>query len=173
VDDEPEFADFAAKRADALLRYAYVLTGNPHDAADLVQEALVRLRGSWARVRRKQDPESYVRTTMTRLHINTWRRRKREYLAWSPPERAEPEDPFGRADDFAEMWQQLALLPRRQRAVLVLRYYEERTDAEIAEMLGISQGTVRSQAFRALAKLRAAVSATTLSSILAREGDVQ
>ncbi len=154
MDDEPRFEDFAGERADALLRYAYVLTGNPHDAADLVQEGLVRLRGSWPRVRRKQDPESYVRTTMTRLHINAWRRRRREHLTWDPPEQASGDDPFTKADDEAELWEQLSRLPRRQRAVLVLRYYEELSDAEIAEILGISRGTVRSQASRALSKLR-------------------
>ncbi|GAA2908950.1 SigE family RNA polymerase sigma factor [Streptosporangium fragile] len=163
MDDEPRFEDFAGDRADALLRYAYMLTGNPHDAADLVQEALVRLRGSWSRVQRKRDPESYVRTTITRLHINIWRRRRREHLAWDPPERPGDDDPFARADDDADLWEQLSKLPRRQRAVLVLRYYEERTDAEIAEILGISQGTVRSQASRALEKLRSAASTITLS----------
>ncbi|MFC4585986.1 SigE family RNA polymerase sigma factor [Sphaerisporangium corydalis] len=157
MDDDPRFEDFAGDRADALLRYGYVLTGNPHDAADLVQEALVRLRGSWPKVRRKQDPEAYVRTTMTRLHINAWRRRRREHLTWDPPEPASADDPFARSDDDAELWELLAALPRRQRAVLVLRYYEDRTDAEIAEILGISRGTVRSQASRALDKLRSPV----------------
>ncbi|GII77194.1 DNA-directed RNA polymerase sigma-70 factor [Sphaerisporangium rufum] len=152
--DEPRFEDFAGERADALLRYAYLLTGDPHDAADLVQEGLVRLRGSWAKVRRKDDPESYVRTTMTRLHINAWRRRSREHLTAVPPERAAPGDPFARVEQDDELWRRLASLPRRQRAVLVLRYYEERTDLEIAEILGVSHGTVRSQASRALDKLR-------------------
>jgi RNA polymerase sigma-70 factor (sigma-E family) len=161
VDDEPRFEDFAGDRADALLRYAYVLTGNPHDAADLVQEGLVRLRGSWSRVQRKHDPESYVRTTMTRLHINTWRRRKREHLTGDLPERSGDDDPFARVDDDTDLWEQLSRLPRRQRAVLVLRYYEERTDAEIAEILGISRGTVRSQASRALDKLRSTVATIT------------
>jgi RNA polymerase sigma-70 factor (sigma-E family) len=163
VDDEPRFEDFASERADALLRYAYVLTGNPHDAADLVQEGLVRLRGSWSRVRSKQDPESYVRTTMTRLHINIWRRRRREHLAWDLPERADPHDAFEQVDEDAELWERLADLPRRQRAVLVLRYYEQRTDSEIAQILDISRGTVRSQASRALEKLRSTVTPAALS----------
>ncbi|GIH89666.1 SigE family RNA polymerase sigma factor [Planobispora siamensis] len=149
MDDAPEFADFAANRADALFCYAYMLAGNPHDAADLVQEALVRLRGSWPRVRRKHDPESYVKTTITRLHISVWRRRKREHLAPEVPERPQPV-----ADSPLDLWDELARLPKRQRAVLVLRYYEDRSDAEIAQMLGISPGTVRSQASRALDKLR-------------------
>lgn len=148
-DVPPDFADFAADRMDALFRYAYMLTGNPHDAADLVQEALVRLRSSWPRVRRKHNPESYVRTTITRLHISVWRRRRREHLAGEVPEQPPPV-----AESPPDLWDELAKLPKRQRAVLVLRYYEDRSDAEIAEILGISPGTVRSQASRALGKLR-------------------
>ncbi|GAA3115179.1 SigE family RNA polymerase sigma factor [Streptosporangium carneum] len=144
------FEQFVAERADALLRFGYVLTGNPHDAADLVQEALVRLRGAWERVRGQRDPEGYVRTTMTRLHINTWRIRKREHVTATPPDRAHVDTPY----EGSPLWDALSKLPRRQRAVLVLRYYEQLTDAEIAGVLGVSQGTVRSQAFRALGKLR-------------------
>lgn len=139
------------ERGDALLRYGYVLTGNPHDAADLVQESLVRLRGAWGRVRRKGDPESYVRTTMTRLHVNAWRARLREYVTGSPPDRAHT-DAY---DEGSPVWDAVASLPRKQRAVLVLRYHEQLSDAEIAALMGISRGTVRSQAARALDKLRA------------------
>ncbi|GGS82754.1 DNA-directed RNA polymerase sigma-70 factor [Planobispora rosea] len=149
MDDASDFADFVANRADALFRYAYMLTGNPHDAADLVQEAMVRLRSAWPRVQRKHNPESYVKTTITRLHISIWRRRRREHLAWEVPEQPQPV-----AESPLDLWDELAGLPKRQRAVLVLRYYEDRSDAEIAEMLGISPGTVRSQASRALDKLR-------------------
>ncbi|MFF5212957.1 SigE family RNA polymerase sigma factor [Streptosporangium sp. NPDC000396] len=156
MDDEPGFDDFVAKQADALLRYGYVLTGNPHDAADLVQEALVRLRGAWPRVRRKDNPHSYARTTMTRLHISVWRRRRREHLAGELPERAGYT--FFPSDEEQGLWQELTALPRKQRTVLVLRYYEQLTDAEIAEVLGISLGTVRSQASRGLDKLRSSLS---------------
>ncbi|GII81556.1 DNA-directed RNA polymerase sigma-70 factor [Sphaerisporangium rufum] len=149
MDDVPDFAEFAADRIDALFRYAYMLSGNPHDAADLVQEAMLRLRGSWSRVRRKDDPESYVKTTITRLHISVWRRRRREHLAWEVPERPQPV-----AESPLDLWDDLARLPKRQRAVLVLRYYQDLPDAEIAEILGISPATVRSQAHRALGKLR-------------------
>jgi RNA polymerase sigma-70 factor (sigma-E family) len=151
VNGPPELADFVTQRGHALFRYAYMLTGNPHDAADLVQEAVVRLRGSWSRVRRKHNPESYVKTTITRLHISVWRRRRREHLVWEVPEQAHAEA------ESLDLWDELTKLPKRQRAVLVLRYYEDRSDAEIAEMLGISPGTVRSQASRALDKLRDAV----------------
>ncbi|MCG5212029.1 SigE family RNA polymerase sigma factor [Streptosporangium sp. KLBMP 9127] len=152
--DDPLFERFVSDRADALLRYGYMLTGNPHDAADLVQEALVRLRGSWPRVKRKHDPESYVRTSMARLHIGAWRRRQREVLIGDPPDRRAVEPPE-RHDD--ELWAELAKLPRRQRAVIVLRYYEDRSDLEISAILGVSRGTVRSQASRALDKLRSSV----------------
>ncbi|MDP9869468.1 MULTISPECIES: SigE family RNA polymerase sigma factor [Streptosporangium] len=156
MDDEPGFDDFVAEQADALLRYGYVLTGNPHDAADLVQEALVRLRGAWPKVRRKDSPHSYVRTTMARLHISIWRRHRREHLTGEPPERVH-HDAFP-PDEDQGLWEELAVLPRRQRAVLVLRYYEQLTDAEIAEVLGISPGTVRGYASRGLDKLRSSLS---------------
>ncbi|MFF0309087.1 SigE family RNA polymerase sigma factor [Streptosporangium sp. NPDC004379] len=161
MDDASGFEGFVAEHADALLRYGYVLTGNPHDAADLVQEALVRLRGAWPRVRRKDDPQGYVRTTMARLHISLWRRRRRERLTGEPPERARHAS-FP-SDEEQGLWRRLAELPRRQRAVLVLRYYEQLSDAEIAEVLGITTGTVRSQAFRGLDKLRAALSSAPMT----------
>ncbi|MEO3891482.1 SigE family RNA polymerase sigma factor [Nonomuraea sp. B5E05] len=155
MDDEPGFDDFVAKQTDALLRYGYVLTGNPHDAADLVQEALVRLCSAWPRVRRKDSPDSYVRTTMARLHISVWRRHRREHLTGEPPDRVHRE--VFPLDEEQGLWEELAELPRRQRAVLVLRYYEQLSDAEIAKVLGISPGTVRSQAFRGLDKLRSSL----------------
>ncbi|WP_336214524.1 SigE family RNA polymerase sigma factor [Nonomuraea sp. LPB2021202275-12-8] len=160
MEPDPRFAEFVAERGDALMRYGYALAGNRHDAADLVQEALIRLRGAWSRVRLKDNPEWYVRTSMARLHIATWRRRSREALTWELPER-EHHDTLPTGDE-QELWQALAGLPRRQRAVLVLRYYEQLTDAEIADVLGISRGTVRSQASRALDKLRSAVPHPTL-----------
>ncbi|MFC7646179.1 SigE family RNA polymerase sigma factor [Streptosporangium lutulentum] len=155
MEADPRFAEFVAERGDALLRYGYMLASNPHDAADLVQEALLKLRGAWHRLHSKENPESYARTTMARLHIATWRLRKREQLAWDLPER-EHHDSLPSGDE-RRMWQALAGLPRKQRAVLVLRYYEQLDDAEIAAVLGISRGTVRSQAARALDKLRGAV----------------
>ncbi|MEU0566228.1 SigE family RNA polymerase sigma factor [Nonomuraea sp. NPDC005983] len=156
MDDDSRFAEFIAERADALLRYGYVLSGNPHDAADLTQEALIRLHRAWPRVRRKHDPESYTRMIMARLHISTWRRRRRERLAWDVPERSRLD--LLPSDSEQGLWQALEGLPRKQRAVLVLRYYEDLADAEIAEVLGISRGTVRSHASLGLSKLRSAVS---------------
>ena len=153
--DLASFEEFVTTRSDALLRYGYVLTGDPHQAADLVQDALVRLRGAWSRVHKKQDPEGYVRVIMARRHVSIWRRRRRERLMGELPDTGYADPGLERAHGDAGLWQALATLPRRQRAVLVLRYYEGLTDAEIARTLGISTSTVRSQASRALGKLRA------------------
>lgn len=157
--EDQAFADFVRHRAAALYRYAYVLTGNHHDADDLVQDALIRLRGHWAAVTRRDDPTGYVRTTMTRLHVSAWRRRRRERLTADVPDVAVTDPRLDRVDaaaDAQRMRAALAKLPPKQRAVLVLRYYERLSDAEIAETLGVSRPTVRSQAARALDKLRAA-----------------
>ncbi|MDN3352475.1 SigE family RNA polymerase sigma factor [Actinomadura sp. DC4] len=150
------FEEFAEARADALMRYAYVLTGDPHDAADLLQESLLRVRAAWPGIVNKREPEGYVRTTMSRLHISVWRGRRRERLMPEPPEQGYDDAALTRAEGDDGLWHALGGLPRKQRAVLVLRYYESLSDAEIADVLGISRGTVRSQASRALDKLRAA-----------------
>jgi RNA polymerase sigma-70 factor (sigma-E family) len=156
--DELTFADFVRHRAAALYRYGYVLTGNHHDADDLVQDALIRLRAHWSRLSRQDDPIGYVRTTMTRLHVSAWRRRRKEWLTAVVPEVAVADPGMDRVDAAgaaAALRAALALLPPKQRAVLVLRYYERLTDNEIAVVLGVARGTVRSQAFRGLEKLRA------------------
>ncbi|WP_327108126.1 SigE family RNA polymerase sigma factor [Nonomuraea glycinis] len=144
-----EFEDFVRARGPALLRYGYVLSGNPDDAADLVQEALLKLGDTWRRVRNKDNPEAYVRTIMARQHISWWRRRRREHLTDEVPEGS-----YTDRHATGELWRELASLPRKQRTVLVLRYFEDLPDQEIADILGISCGTVRSQAFRALQTLR-------------------
>ncbi|RBQ17889.1 SigE family RNA polymerase sigma factor [Spongiactinospora rosea] len=149
-----DFEQFVRARGGALYRYGFVLTGNAHDAADLVQEALLRLDGAWPRVRKKDDPEGYVRTTMARLHISWWRRRRREDLMATVPEAAYHDGDLDRVSGDSVLWNELRALPRKQRTVLVLRYYQDMSDAEIAAMLGVSAGTVRSQASRALSKLR-------------------
>jgi RNA polymerase sigma-70 factor (sigma-E family) len=153
IDGDEGFEAFVRARATSLLRYGYALTGSQHDAADLVQEALAKLGTAWPRVHRKDDPEGYVRVTMARLHVSWWRRRRREWLVDRVPEGsyADPD-----IDGASGLWQALGTLPRRQRAVLVLRYYEHCPDEEIAAVLGISRGTVRSTALRGLEKLRAA-----------------
>lgn len=152
--DMAPFADFVAHRLTALYRYAVILTGNPHDAEDLVQEALTRTAFAWRRIR-ADDPERYVRTTMSRIMVNRWRRPRREHLVAEAPERPTEEHELSRIADLDGLDTALAALPQRMRAVLVLRYVDQLTEAEIAEVLGCAQGTVKSQASRALAKLRA------------------
>lgn len=155
---EPVVCDlesFVRLRGAALFRYGYVLTGNRHDAADVVQEALVRVGARWRRVVVKGNPEAYVRTTMARVHVSRWRRLRREHLVNQVPERGYDEIELARIEGDTGLWQALAALPARQRIVLVLRYYEQRSDEEIATALGIARGTVRSQAARGLDKLRA------------------
>lgn len=155
MSEAPSFEEFVGARADALMRYAYVLTGDPHEAADLLQESLLRVRGAWRGIVNKREPEGYVRTTMSRLHISRWRARRHERLMAEPPERGYHDEALERVEGDEGLWEVLGGLPRRQRAVMVLRYYESLSDAEIAAVLGISRGTVRSQAARALDKLRA------------------
>ena len=147
--ERERFDGFVRARHTALLRYGTVLAGDPHRAADLVQDALERVGMAWSKV---DDPEAYVRRTMANRNVSTWRRLRRERLTDAPPETAAPERPV---DDV--MWDVLARLPRRQRTVLVLRYYEDLSEAEIARVLGIAPGTVKSQASKGIAALRAAL----------------
>jgi RNA polymerase sigma-70 factor (sigma-E family) len=151
-----QFDGFVAHRLPALYRYAYVLTGNRHDAEDLVQEALTRTGVAWGRVKRKDDPEGYVRTTMARIMANRWRRPRREHLVADTPDQAVEDPSLARIPDADRLDAALATLPPRMRAVLVLRYVEQLSEEETARVLGCSKGTVKSQASRALAKLRAA-----------------
>jgi RNA polymerase sigma-70 factor (sigma-E family) len=146
------FDAFVRARHAALLRYGTVLTGDPHSAADLVQDALERTGLAWARVQQQDDPEGYVRRVMANRNISQWRRLRRERLVAAPPEQAYDDRP---ADDV--LWDVLARLPRRQRTVLVLRYYEDLSEAQIAKVLGIAPGTVKSQASKGIAALRAAI----------------
>ncbi|MQY04616.1 SigE family RNA polymerase sigma factor [Actinomadura macrotermitis] len=150
------FEEFVQHRLPALFRYACVLTGDRHDAEDVVQEALARTGAAWWRVRRKDDPEGYVRTAMARIAADRRRRAARERLTADPPDRAVEDGALGRITGDAGLTAALAGLPPRMRAVLALRYVDQLTDAEIAVVLGCAAGTVRSQAARALAKLRRA-----------------
>ena len=146
------FDGFVRARHPALLRYGTVLTGDPHSAADLVQDALERTGLAWSRVQHQGDPEGYVRRTMANRNISTWRRLRRERLVAEPPEQ-----PYEDAAPDDVMWDALARLPKRQRTVLVLRYYEDLSEAEIARVLSIAPGTVKSQASKGIAALRAAI----------------
>lgn len=152
------FDEFAHARMQHLLRFGHVLTGDPHAAADLVQDALERAMLAWPRVTRQGDPEGYVRRIMVNRNISIWRKLRRERLVDEPPEQTSV--PEGR--DLA-LWEQLRRLPPRQRAVLVLRYYEDLTEQQTADTLGCSVGTVKSQASKAIANLRRHVEGFTES----------
>ena len=145
-----DFEEFVAARSAALMRTAYLFTGNHHDAEDLVQTALVKAVPAWGRI--TGDPGPYVRRTLVRENISRWRRRRwREVNVERLPERSAVDpDPSGRMELAAA----LAQLAPRQRAVVVLRFYEDLTERETAELLGVSIGTVKSQARDALARLR-------------------
>jgi RNA polymerase sigma-70 factor (sigma-E family) len=152
-EDQRRFRDFVAARTPTLMRIAYLLAGNQHDAEDLLQTALTRTaaRLFWIR---HTDPEAYVRKVLYRESISSWRRiKRREVLTWSPPDGVTT-DPGHAADLRLTVRQALLRLTRRQRAVLVLRYFEDLPEAEVAEILGCSVGTVRSQSDRAKARLR-------------------
>ncbi|SCE71650.1 RNA polymerase sigma-70 factor, sigma-E family [Micromonospora purpureochromogenes] len=152
------YEEFADSRLTALLRYAVMLTGDPHQAQDLVQDTMVRVQLNWRRVARADSPERYVRRMLTNQYVD-WRRgswMRRVLLRGEPEESAPPATDHAQdAVDRDQVWSLLARLPRRQRASLVLRYYEDLPDAEIAEILGCAVGTVRSSISRALATLRA------------------
>jgi len=158
VDEERRrvFDEFARARMPELLRFGHALTGSPHAAADLVQDALERTMIAWPRVEKQGDPEGYVRRIMVNRNISIWRRHRRETLVLDVPEDpgrrgAADHEPAGH--DLA-LWERIKALPPRQRTVIVLRYYEDMSEAQIAAVMGSSVGTVKSQASRALATLR-------------------
>jgi RNA polymerase sigma-70 factor (sigma-E family) len=157
--DVLRFEDFVHSRLPGLLRYAHLLAGNPHDASDLVQTALERTGVRWRSVVAGGAPDAYVRKAILNAHVSRWRRRRRETLVAEVSEGDYVATRAGNEGGRDEMWAALATLPRRQRAVLVLRYYEDLSEREIATVLGISTGTVKSQASRALQALRSAMAA--------------
>jgi RNA polymerase sigma-70 factor (sigma-E family) len=145
------FEEFVVARRGALLRTAYLLTGNHHDAEDLVQSALVKVVPKWSRI--EDRPEGYVRQVLARESVNRWRgRRWREVTTDVIPEPV----PQRTAEDIDRiaLLEDLRRLSPRQRAVLVLRYFDDLTEAETAAALDISVGTVKSHARDALARLR-------------------
>ncbi|MBB5874004.1 RNA polymerase sigma-70 factor (sigma-E family) [Allocatelliglobosispora scoriae] len=147
-----DFDEFVVQRSQRLLRTAYLLTRDWAAAEDLLQAALVKLWFAWKRVDR--DPEAYARRIIVTSYISLRRRLwTREIVRGELPERAVPDEMHRHAERDA-LWQALRRLGPRQRAIIVLRYYEDLSDARIAEMLGVAVTTVRSQASRALAVLR-------------------
>jgi RNA polymerase sigma-70 factor (sigma-E family) len=150
-----DYENFVRAHLPRLLRYATMLTGEREQAADLVQDVLVKVYQRWSRISDADHPDRYVLRMVTNGYLS-WRhsRSARLIVTSDLPDETRP-------DDFAsdhvlreDMWQRLAGLPRRQRAVVVLRYYEQLADAEIADLLGCAQATVRAHAHKALTTLR-------------------
>lgn len=135
-------------RSDRLLRTAYLLTHDWATAEDLLQEALAKAWFAWPGI---DEPEAYVRRVLVTTYTSWWRRRWRRELPSGDLPEAPAYDDAGRGD---ELWQAVGRLPARQRAVIVLRFYEDLPVAEVAAILGCQEGTVKSQTAKALAKLR-------------------
>ncbi|HEY2794344.1 MAG TPA: SigE family RNA polymerase sigma factor [Micromonosporaceae bacterium] len=160
---DPSFEDFVKARGEALLRFALMLCADRGRAEDLVQTVLARVGPRWHRIVTMDAPEAYVKTALVHQHVTWWSRRSsREVPIAVPPERAGGDFAAARAERDAA-WELLGRLAPRQRAVLVLRYYEDLPDGEIAAILGCTAATVRSQAARALANLRTAFPAKEIT----------
>jgi RNA polymerase sigma-70 factor (sigma-E family) len=155
------FDEFVALRLGALLRYATVVTCDPHLAEDITQEVLLRAQARWAGIVRMDQPEAYVKRMVLNEFLS-WRRRR---AARTVPMSAEgldaaagpQSDPTAAVDERDDLVRRIASLPPKQRAVVALRYFDNRTDEEIADLLDCAVGTVRSHASRALASLRGAI----------------
>ncbi|MDI1465980.1 SigE family RNA polymerase sigma factor [Catellatospora sp. KI3] len=155
-----EFDEFVTARSRHLLRIAYVLTGDHALAEDLLQTALARSWSAWSRVH--GDPEPYVRQILTNTYRSWWRRRWHgERATETLPEHPGP-SPQAAVDERDQVWRALSRLPRQQKLVLVLRYFEDLSEADIARTLGISTGSVKAHASRALTTLRLDPSLRTL-----------
>ncbi|WKX70795.1 SigE family RNA polymerase sigma factor [Streptomyces sp. XD-27] len=154
-DAEAAFTAYVQERRASLYATAYHLTGDRFEAEDLLQSALFSTYRAWHRISDKAAVGGYLRRTMTNLHISAWRRRKlNEYPTEELPETVGDQDAMRGTELRAVLWQALARLPETQRTMLVLRYYEGRTDPEIADILNISVGTVKSSIWRSLRRLR-------------------
>jgi RNA polymerase sigma-70 factor (sigma-E family) len=162
------FAEFVVARSHVLLRAAWLLTSDAGKAEDLLQVALARSWRSWGRIA-DGNAEAYVRRVLFTTYLSWWHRQWRaEIPTASVPDRAGPDDVAGDSARRDGLRRALAGLTRRQRAVVVLRYVEDRSVAETAELLACSEGTVKTLAFRALAALRADA---TIRSLLAANGE--
>ncbi|GGS38304.1 SigE family RNA polymerase sigma factor [Streptomyces griseoviridis] len=154
----PSFASYVKARQPVLLRTARSLTANPSDAEDLLQTALTKTYVAWERIEDHRALDGYVRRALLNTRTSQWRKRKVDEYACD--ELPEPE-PVPGGNDPAEqqalhdaMWRAIMRLPARQRAMVVLRYYEDLSEVQTAEVLGVSVGTVKSAVSRALGKLR-------------------
>jgi RNA polymerase sigma-70 factor (sigma-E family) len=156
--DTPTFEEYAVVAWPSLYRQAYLLSGNHADAEDLAQQTLIKTHGAWSRVSGAESPNTYVRRILTNTFLSAKRPKGRrlELLAGeNAPEPIGP--PVVGPEDRMALWPHVRALPPRQRAVVVLRYYEQLSEAEIADALGCSRGNVKSTAHRALQNLRTAL----------------
>ena len=153
-----DFEEFVVAALPGLLRFGVVLTGDRHRADDLVQAALVKTMRRWRSIERDQ-PVAYVRRVMVNTHLSAWRRTRRESALPEGFDIADSADATGSYDDQDRLARALSVLPPRQRAVVVLRFYAGLSEAEIAETLGCAPGTVKSQAAKAMRTLRRALDA--------------
>ena len=153
-DDDAAFRDYVQARGTALLRMAVMLTGNQADAEDLVQAALANTFLAWDKINDRAALDAYVRRAMVNTHISWWRRRRlEEFPTDQLPDQAVAD--HARESDTAEVVRRaLDRLPERMRAAVMLRYFEDMTEPEIAALLGVSLGTVKSTVSRAVARLR-------------------
>lgn len=156
--DDASFTAFVSARWSSLYRTSYLLTGDPTQAEDLLQTALLKTYTAWRRVAGMGAPEAYVRAILVNSLISDRRRKSvsNEFARAELPELQVD----GHEDDVidrAQLWEQIRVLPPKQRAVVVLRYYEDMSERQIAETLGCSTGTVKSQASDALRTLRRAM----------------
>ena len=165
--DDPDFEEFVAARSRSLFRTAYLLTGSRESAEDLLQSAFERAYPRWRRIRRVDQPEAYVRRMIVNLANDSWRRRRgvreQELTAEREAEgdrRSSVPDPADRLASRDQLMRALRGLPFQMRAVLVLRYWEGLSEQEAAALLGVSLGSVKSQASRGLGRLRAALAGT-------------
>ncbi|GAA3648690.1 SigE family RNA polymerase sigma factor [Nonomuraea antimicrobica] len=146
------FREFVLARQEALVRSAYLLTGDAHLAEDLMQSVLLKVAGHWPRLIRQGTPEAYTRKALINQYISWQRRKRRESPGADPPERGNAHDDA--TVDRIILRTALTRLTPRQRAVIVLRFYEDLSERETAEILGCSVGTVKSQTHHALGRLR-------------------
>jgi RNA polymerase sigma-70 factor (sigma-E family) len=153
----PTFEEYAQSAWPSLYRYAYLLTGNHADAEDVAQQTLIKAHGSWSRVTGSESPSAYLRRILTNTFLSQRRPsgRRLELLTDAPPEAVVA--PACGPEERMALWPHVRSLPPRQRAVIVLRYYEQLSEQEIADTLGCSRGTVKSTAHHALRALRAAI----------------
>src|SRR5215213_8154728 len=151
---EDQFRSFVDAQSRALLRMAFLLTGDRGHAEDLMQTALYKTYLHWWRVMRYDRPEAYVRKVMVNEQRRSWRRARAEDLTAEPPERGTP-DGTAAVAERDELTALLRRLPARTRAVVVLRYWEDQSEADTADILGCSVGTVKKLASTGLARLRA------------------